>query len=108
MGRSAPAIARALVAAVVLAASALAAGKEAPPEAADPAIEARMVRITSELRCLVCQNQTIADSNTGLAVDLRRETLHVLEWARRRIQPLELMLREVADAHVLRFEPLAT
>ena len=32
--------------------------KEAPPEAADPALEARMVRITSELRCLVCQNQT--------------------------------------------------
>ncbi len=32
-----------------------------------------MVRITSELRCLVCQNQTIADSNASLAVDLRRE-----------------------------------
>jgi cytochrome c-type biogenesis protein CcmH len=31
------------------------------------------VRITSELRCLVCQNQTIADSNASLAVDLRRE-----------------------------------
>ena len=37
--------------------------KEAAPEAADPALEARMVKITSELRCLVCQNQTIADSN---------------------------------------------
>jgi cytochrome c-type biogenesis protein CcmH len=49
------------------------AAKEAPPEAADPALEARMVRITSELRCLVCQNQTIADSNAALAVDLRRE-----------------------------------
>jgi len=49
------------------------AAKEAAPEAADPALEARMVRITSELRCLVCQNQTIADSNAALAVDLRRE-----------------------------------
>ena len=39
--------------------------KEAAPEAADPALEARMVRITSELRCLVCQNQTIADSNAS-------------------------------------------
>jgi cytochrome c-type biogenesis protein CcmH len=47
--------------------------KEAAPEAADPALEARMVKITSELRCLVCQNQTIADSNASLAVDLRRE-----------------------------------
>ncbi len=51
---------------------------EARPEADDPALEARMVRITSELRCLVCQNQTIADSNAGLAVDLRRETRELL------------------------------
>src|SRR6187402_3133848 len=52
--------------------------KEATPEAADPALEARMVRITSELRCLVCQNQTIADSNADLAVDLRRQTRELL------------------------------
>ena len=32
-----------------------------------------MVRIAGELRCLVCQNQTIADSHAGLADDLRRE-----------------------------------
>ena len=54
------------------------AAKEALPEAADPALEARMTRITAELRCLVCQNQTIADSNAGLAVDLRRETREML------------------------------
>ena len=47
--------------------------KEAAPEAADPALEARMVKITSELRCLVCQNQTIADSNAPLALDLRNQ-----------------------------------
>ncbi|MEP7302022.1 MAG: cytochrome c-type biogenesis protein CcmH [Caldimonas sp.] len=53
-----------------LALAALAAGaREALPEAADPAFEARMTRITAELRCLVCQNQTIADSNAALAVD---------------------------------------
>jgi cytochrome c-type biogenesis protein CcmH len=46
---------------------------EALPAAADPALEARLVRITAELRCLVCQNQTIADSHSGLADDLRRE-----------------------------------
>jgi cytochrome c-type biogenesis protein CcmH len=53
--------------------------REAVPEAADPALEARMVRITSELRCLVCQNQTIADSHADLAVDLRRQTREMLQ-----------------------------
>ena len=51
----------------------LAAAKEATPAADDPALEARMQRIAVELRCLVCQNQTIADSHAGLADDLRRE-----------------------------------
>ena len=40
---------------------------------ADPATEARLKSLADELRCLVCQNQTIADSNADLAVDLRRE-----------------------------------
>ena len=37
--------------------------KVAPPAAADPVLEARMLAIAAELRCLVCQNQTIAESN---------------------------------------------
>ena len=37
----------------------------------DPALEARARRISQELRCLVCQNQSIDDSNAGLARDLR-------------------------------------
>lgn len=48
-------------------------GGEAAPAAADPALEARMQALASELRCLVCQNQTLADSNAPLAVDLREE-----------------------------------
>ena len=57
------------VCATVLAVAALgSAAKEAVPEAADPALETRMARITSELRCLVCQNQTIADSNASLEI----------------------------------------
>jgi cytochrome c-type biogenesis protein CcmH len=44
----------------------------------DPALEARMTRIASELRCLVCQNQTIADSNADLAQDLRRQVREML------------------------------
>jgi cytochrome c-type biogenesis protein CcmH len=51
---------------------------DAAPLAADPALEARMTRITAELRCLVCQNQTIADSNADLAVDLRRQVREML------------------------------
>jgi len=54
---------------------------EAPtarPTAADPALEARMLAITGELRCLVCQNQTIADSHADLAVDLRQEVRELL------------------------------
>jgi len=39
----------------------------------DQALQDRYERLGRELRCLVCQNQTIADSNAGLAVDLRRE-----------------------------------
>ena len=47
--------------------------------AGDPAIEARMLDITGELRCLVCQNQTIADSHADLAVDLRQEVREMLQ-----------------------------
>lgn len=39
----------------------------------DPVLEQRVRALAEELRCLVCQNQTLADSNADLAVDLRRE-----------------------------------
>jgi len=39
----------------------------------DPVIEARLKKLSQELRCLQCQNQTLADSPSGLAEDLRRE-----------------------------------
>ena len=52
--------------------------KEALPAAADPVLETRMLRIASELRCLVCQNQTIADSHADLAQDLRRQVREML------------------------------
>ena len=45
--------------------------KEAAPAADDPALEQRMLLLASELRCLVCQNETLADSRADLAVDLR-------------------------------------
>ena len=48
-------------------------GGEAKPVAADPALEERVTALATELRCLVCQNQTLADSNAPLAVDLRNQ-----------------------------------
>ena len=46
---------------------------EAQPLAADPALEARLKTMSQELRCLVCQNSTLADSSAPLAEDLRKE-----------------------------------
>ena len=45
--------------------------KEAQPSAADPVLEERVMQLSKELRCLVCQNETLADSRADLAVDLR-------------------------------------
>ena len=45
----------------------------AKPLANDPVIEARLKAMSSELRCLVCQNSTLADSTAPLAEDLRKE-----------------------------------
>lgn len=47
--------------------------REAAPLAEDPAVEARLVEISQELRCLVCQNESLASSRAELADDLRRE-----------------------------------
>jgi cytochrome c-type biogenesis protein CcmH len=47
--------------------------KEAAPASDDPALEKRVMSVAEELRCLVCQNQTVADSHADLAADLRNE-----------------------------------
>lgn len=47
--------------------------REAVPVAEDPVIEQRLIAIASELRCLVCQNESLASSRAELALDLRRE-----------------------------------
>lgn len=75
----------------------LAVAAEAPDAAADPAIEARMVRITSELRCLVCQNQTIADSQSGLAGDLRQQVREMLQKGSSDQQVVDFMTARYGD-----------
>ncbi len=54
-------------------------GPDAP---LDPAAQARLKALSEELRCLVCQNQTLADSNAELAVDLRREVHRMIAGGR--------------------------
>jgi cytochrome c-type biogenesis protein CcmH len=66
-----------LLAALLFSGSAWA--KEAAPVASNPQLEARMMSLATELRCLVCQNQTIADSHAELAVDLRQQIREMLQ-----------------------------
>ena len=47
--------------------------KEAQSSASDPALEERVMKLSKELRCLVCQNETLADSRADLAEDLRNQ-----------------------------------
>lgn len=71
--------------------------KDAPPLAEDPVLEARVMRIAAELRCLVCQNQTIADSNADLAVDLRRQVRTMLREGRSQAEILQYMTDRYGD-----------
>lgn len=62
----------------VVASSGLAGGREAPLMAEDPKLEARLVDISQELRCLVCQNESLASSHAELADDLRQEVRELI------------------------------
>jgi cytochrome c-type biogenesis protein CcmH len=63
---------------VVAASSALPVGREAPLMAEDPKLEARLVDISQELRCMVCQNESLASSHAELADDLRNEVRELI------------------------------
>jgi cytochrome c-type biogenesis protein CcmH len=64
---------------LVLAQSAdLRVGREAPLMAEDPKLEARLVDISQELRCMVCQNESLASSHAELADDLRQEVRQLI------------------------------
>ncbi|EIC28847.1 MULTISPECIES: cytochrome c-type biogenesis protein [Methylomicrobium] len=53
--------------------------------------------LTSELRCLVCQNQTIADSNADLAADLRRQVYEMLQKGQSKDEILRFMTERYGD-----------
>jgi len=68
----------------------LAGAEEARPLADNPQAEARLKHLAIELRCLVCQNQTLADSNAPLAEDLRREVR-------------EMIAKDMSDKDIIEF-----
>ena len=63
----------------------------------DPVLQERYERINRELRCLVCQNQTIADSNATLASDLRREVRELIAAGKSDEQIREFMIERYGD-----------
>ncbi len=74
-----------------------AAAKEAAPSVADPALEARMMALAGELRCLVCQNETIAASQADLASDLRQEIREMLQRGMTEAQIRQYMTDRYGD-----------
>ena len=70
---------------------------EAAPTAQDPVHEKRAVKLAEQLRCLVCQNQTIADSNAELAVDLRRQIHEQIKAGRSDSDIVDFMVQRYGD-----------
>lgn len=86
---------RALVLLVALLVSLTATAIDTGAAFEDPEMQARYENLISEVRCLVCQNQTIKDSNVFLAADLRREI--------RRMMTEGMSDAEIADFLVARY-----
>jgi len=63
----------------------------------DPDMQARYERIISEVRCLVCQNQSIKDSNVFLASDLRREIRRLMQEGNSDAQIAEFLVARYGD-----------
>ena len=69
----------------------------AAAQTADAALDRRVERVTSELRCLVCQNQTIADSHAELAVMLKRQVRDMLARGASDQQAVDFMVQRYGD-----------
>lgn len=71
--------------------------------AEDPVVEQRLVRISEELRCLVCQNESLAGSRADLAMDLRREIRTLIKAGRTDGQIMDFMVERYGD--FVRYRP---
>jgi cytochrome c-type biogenesis protein CcmH len=81
----------------------MATAREAAPIAADVAIEKRMVAISEELRCLVCQNESLSGSHAELAQDLRREIRKMIGEGKTDQEILDFMVARYGD--FVRYRP---
>lgn len=88
---------KAFAALILLAVMGAAGGGEAPPAAEDPALERRVTALADELRCLVCQNQSLADSNADLAVDLKNQIREKLRQGMSERQIADYMVERYGD-----------
>ncbi len=82
---------------LLLALAPLAHAGEATPMAADPAIEARLIVISEELRCLVCQNESLAASRAELANDLREEVRKLISQGKTDTEIKEYLVARYGD-----------
>jgi cytochrome c-type biogenesis protein CcmH len=73
------------------------AAKEAAPAAADPVLEKRVMTLAEELRCLVCQNQTLADSNAPLAEDLRNQVREKMRQGKSDAEVVDFLVERYGD-----------
>ena len=87
----------ALLSLLIALACAGALAREAPPAADDPALEARLQKLSTELRCLVCQNETLADSRADLANDLRREIRDMMKAGKSDREITEFLVARYGD-----------
>src|SRR3954453_15019801 len=65
--------------------------------AQDPALDRRVANLAHEMRCLVCQNQTIAESNAPLAVDLRNQIREQLSAGKSEREVVDFMVARYGD-----------
>lgn len=71
--------------------------KQAAPLADDPQVEQRLITISEELRCLVCQNESLAGSRADLALDLRRELRTLIKQGKTDSEIREFMVSRYGD-----------
>lgn len=83
--------------AALLALMAATAPARTPEVLAEPAIEARTMALAHELRCLVCQNETVAESTADLAVDLRTKIRQQLSAGRSEAEVMAWMTERYGD-----------
>jgi cytochrome c-type biogenesis protein CcmH len=72
-------------------------GKEAIPLAQDERVEQRLVALAEELRCLVCQNESLAGSRAELAMDLKREIRLMIRAGRSDAEIRDYMVKRYGD-----------